>query len=68
MGLWCDKQILQQNDKDFGYILDPFTIFKNGKEYAGNNNLLPLDGSHNKKYDHGSAGETLVKSYQLINV
>ena len=49
MGLWCDKQILQQNDKDFGYILDPFTIFKNGKEYAGNNNLLPLDGSHNKK-------------------
>jgi len=49
MGLWCDKQILQQNDKNFGYILDPFTIFKNGKEYAGNNNLLPLDGSHNKK-------------------
>ena len=36
-------------------ILDPFTIFKNGKEYTGNNNLLPLDGSHNKKYDHGSA-------------
>ena len=44
----CDKQILQQNDTDFGYILDPFTIFKNGKEYTGNNNLLPLDGNIKK--------------------
>ena len=49
MGLWCDKQILEHNDKDFGYILDPFTILRNGKEYLGKTYLLPLDGIHNKK-------------------